>query len=424
MFGWLAGAESDQEPQESRAVTRSGNLTDKRRQEAIQKAEAEKKANDSNKRYKKYIKDLETSQSTAQLPVGGDTPPPDEEQGEQQQQDLPPEDSAESPSGNGSDGSDGSGGSDGSDNGSDGSDNSNSQANMAAFEDENGTDDVEWYKKPVKVPYNAHDIKFWFNQLEDAMTFAGVKKQYTKRRILYQNLEQDVASEIMTLLRLNETEAGTHSYRDCKRELMRIFGPQEHEAYEKAAALTRTGKPSQLAKKLAALLCNCRPKPLQQGCCAIAAVGGMWRAQLPKEVVAAIAGKSIEGENFDKVLQDADDVFRALNGPLAATSAVTPAVAAATTEEMPQTDVAAYTRGRGGYQGRGRGRNNRGGRGYGQSRGAARVHPDGPPQNACAQHRQYGKQAYYCREPLSCPWVSYVTGKAQNPQNKEKSEKT
>ena len=421
MFGWLAGAESDQEPQEARAVTRSGKLTDKTREEAIKKAEADKKANESNKRYKKYVKELETDRNPAQLPLGGDTPPTDEDQGEQQQ-DLPPQESAGNASGNGSGGSDGSengsGGSDGSEDGSDGSE----SANMAVFEDDNGADDPEWYKKPVKVPYNAQDIKFWFNQLEDAMTFAGVRKQYTKRRILYQNLEQDVASEIMTLLRLNETEAGTHSYRDCKRELMRIFGPQEHDAYEKAAALTRTGKPSQLAKRLAALLCNCRPKPLQQGCCAIATVGGMWRAQLPKEVVAAIAGKSIEGENFDKVLQIADDVFKALNGPLAATSAVTPAVAA-TKEETLQTDVAAYTRGRE-YQGRGRGRSYRGGRGYGQSRGAARVHPDGPPQNACTQHKQYGKQAYYCREPLSCPWVSYVTGKAQNPQKQEKSEKT
>ena len=82
---------------------------------------------------------------------------------------------------------------------------------------------------------------------------------------------------------MNEDEAGTHSYRDCKRELMRIFGPQEHDAYEKAAALTRTGKPSQLAKKLAALLCNCRPKPLQEGCCAIAALVECGEPNYPKK---------------------------------------------------------------------------------------------------------------------------------------------
>ena len=426
MFGWLAGAESDQDSQETRAVTRSGKFTDKAREEAIQRAETEKKASESHKRYRKYVKGLETDQNPAQVPPGGDTPPTDEEQGELQEQDLPQDESA---GGNAS--GDGSGGSGGSGDGSDGSGNHNppadnsTQANMAIFEDENGVDDVEWYKKPVKVPYNAQDIKFWFCQLEDAMAFAGVRKQYTKRRILYQNLDQDVANEIMTLLRLNETEAGTHSYRDCKRELMRIFGPQEHDAYAKAAALLRTGKPSQLAKRLAALLCNCRPRPLQPGCCAIATVGGMWRAQLPPEVCAAIAGKSIEGENFDKVLQTADDVFKALNGPLAATSAATPAVAATSTEETPQTDIAAYNRGRG-YQGRGRGNSRpyRGGRGYRQSRGAARVHPDGAPSNACSQHKQYGKQAYFCREPLSCPWVSYVTGRAQNPEKAEKTDKT
>ena len=89
MFGWLAGTESDQEPQEARAVTRSGKLTDKSREDAIKKAEADKKASESNKRYKKYVKELETDRNQAQLPLGGDTPPTDEDQGEQQQ-DLPP----------------------------------------------------------------------------------------------------------------------------------------------------------------------------------------------------------------------------------------------------------------------------------------------------------------------------------------------
>ena len=107
MFGWLAGTESDQEPQEARAVTRSGKLTDKTREEAIKKAEADKKANESNKRYKKYVKELETDQNPAQLPLGGDTPPTDEDQGEQQQ-DLPPQESAGNASRNGSGGSDGS----------------------------------------------------------------------------------------------------------------------------------------------------------------------------------------------------------------------------------------------------------------------------------------------------------------------------
>ena len=94
----------------------------------------------------------------------------------------------------------------------------------------------------------------------------------------------------------------------------------------------------------------------------------MWRAQLPKEVCAAIAGKSIEGDNFDTVIQIADDVFKALKGPLATTTATTPAVATTTKEikeETSTSEVAAYNRGRG-YQGRGRGatRSNRGNRGY------------------------------------------------------------
>ena len=96
------------------------------------------------------MKELETDRNPAQLPLGGDTPPTDEEQGEQQEQDLPQDNSA---GGNAS--GDGSGGSG---DGSDGSGNhnppagNNTEANMAIFEDENGVDDLEWYKKPVKVP--------------------------------------------------------------------------------------------------------------------------------------------------------------------------------------------------------------------------------------------------------------------------------
>ena len=145
MFGWLAGAESDQDSQETRAVTRSGKFTEKAREEAIQRAETEKSANESNKRYRKYVKSLEKDQNPAQVPPGGDTPPTDEELGEQQEQDLPQDANIQQAGG-------GAGG-DGSGDGSGGSGNNNpptsnnTQGNMAIFEDENGVDDVEWYKR-------------------------------------------------------------------------------------------------------------------------------------------------------------------------------------------------------------------------------------------------------------------------------------
>ena len=61
MFGWLAGAESDPESQETGKVTRSGRLTDKTREEAIKKAETDKLAQESHKRYRKYVRSLETN---------------------------------------------------------------------------------------------------------------------------------------------------------------------------------------------------------------------------------------------------------------------------------------------------------------------------------------------------------------------------
>ena len=152
MFGWLAGAESDQDTQEPRKVTRSGKLTEKTREEAIKKAETEKLATESHKRYRKYVRSLETDpeQNPAHIPPGGDTPPTDEEVGDQQDQNNPQNDNNQQ-AGVGA-GGDGTG-----DNNEGNSPNvNNTQENMVTFEDENGTDDDEWYKKPVKVCLTMH----------------------------------------------------------------------------------------------------------------------------------------------------------------------------------------------------------------------------------------------------------------------------
>ena len=148
------------------------------------------------------------------------------------------------------------------------------------FDQENGTDDPEFYKKPVIIAYDQSDLRFWFLQLEEAMTFSGIKSQYAKRMTLTKNLPNNVKEEMKDLLCLTRSEAGNTCYKDVKDRLMGLFGPEDTDAYTKAASLVMKGKPSQLAKRIAYLMCDCRPKPLAEGCCAVKAVMGMWKQHL------------------------------------------------------------------------------------------------------------------------------------------------
>ena len=120
---------------------------------------------------------------------------------------------------------------------------------MVEYDEQNGTDDADIYKKgKVVVQYDAEDIVFWFNDLESAMQWQGIKAQWTKRQVLVQNLPVEVKAEVKGMLIKNQTEAGELSYRALKREMIRLFDPKEDDAYIQASNLLLTQKPSQLAK--------------------------------------------------------------------------------------------------------------------------------------------------------------------------------
>ena len=154
----------------------------------------------------------------------------------------------------------------------------------------------------------------------------------------------------------------------------------------------------------------------------LAIISALWRRQLPAQVRSGIAKYKLTPQNFDTVLQEADDIFDS--------SGHTPAVAAVGAPSLDETqpglsypvaEVAAI-RGRGGGSNRrggrgrgGRGRGNRGGQ-SGQSQQPAAPssgpkhkgpkHPDLPPGDwsGCGVHYKYGKNAHFCAEPASCPW--------------------
>ena len=167
--------------------TRSGGWQDQDRERAAQLEEERKK---SKKEKAKALQEVaKNPQEPQNLPLPVQNPqvdiltPPREESSETSGD---PE-ASQSPQPSGS----GSGGSGGDQDGSDDGDNPENVPNMAPpriFEDENGVDDEDWYKKKVEVKWDQKDLLFFFSQLEDAMSFAGIKKQYTKRRILVTNL--------------------------------------------------------------------------------------------------------------------------------------------------------------------------------------------------------------------------------------------
>lgn len=285
---------------------------------------------------------------------------------------------------------------------------------MVDFEDENGTDGADVHKQKITLKFDPEDIVFWFGQLEDEMTWAGAKSQWTKRQILNQNLPPEVRAEVKTELRKTQTQAGVTAYKTIKVKLIKIFGPKQGEAYMKAAKLVNTGKPSQLAKKLVDLLCNCSP-PLANNCCMAKVIAGMWKLQMPEQVRTAVANKELTAENFEEYMDIADAVHNTLTASQAT-------VAEARLLQQGDPQLAAYQQ-----KGKGKGNKNNQ-QGGGAAKGASGTNnatsstktnrgkraDDNPPEGCCPQHWRRGRKAWYCMDLSSCPWKDFITPRPKN----------
>ena len=176
------------------------------------------------------------------------------------------------------------------------------------FDAKNGTDDPSVLAKlaNIKATWMEQDVKYWFQEIEMQMEIYNIQSQWLKRVILANNLPEEVKAELKDILRKPKSQAPTLVYKELKLKIIQLFGPVEEEAFERAAALVLTSKPSALAKKITELLCTC-DKPLEN-CCAAATVSALWKRQLPQQVRTAVAGMSLK-ENFENVLQKADDAY-------------------------------------------------------------------------------------------------------------------
>ena len=339
---------------------------------------------------------------------------------------------------------------------------------MVDFDTEDGVDSAGALKDAIqalgKFEWDSADIDFSFNQVETKMQTSGVMKQWSKLQALVTVLPKNIIEEIKPLLRKKESEwTNNDAYLRVKNEVIRIFGSNEDEVrFERAMGRVLSGQPSQLARGLVDDLCD---KQLN-GCCCKRFIGGLWKRQLPSNVLASIADVNFDADTYNAVLQTADRVHasqkRHVIPPVAAVAASFPGQWSdsgppgphdtAFRDTLPEdgAEVAAYGYNRGGRgggrgqgrgQSRGQGRGQNGGRGSGgrggfnrgssSARGggggngrggSSNAHPrhktqrhaDQPPWESCFRHWTHGKSAHFCMEPGTCPWKDFFIPKANN----------
>ena len=275
----------------------------------------------------------------------------------------------------------------------------------------------------IKVEFDPADVRFWFAQLEDEMTMAGVGRQWLKKTILQRNLPIKQKEDVKAYFTLQKDQAGDHIYLDIKNELIRIYAAKPCDSYRKALSRTMTGLPSQLGYQIVDDICK-KPQKLA-GCCCSAAALALWTDRLPVNVREHISNEDFNADTYKSVFNAADKVF--MSGRPSQVAAVSASLnetqPAFNPHNQPSAEVAAIAgknknnRGGGGGRGFGRGgRGNRGNRGGGQNRGGgsngsgptrgtrhASV-PDSLADKLCSRHYTHADQAWYCLAPTTCPW--------------------
>ena len=302
---------------------------------------------------------------------------------------------------------------------------------MVNYDQKNEDDDAGAIAnaRDVKLPFNRHDIKLWFSLIESKMQFAGIKKQWSKRQILIQLIPPEFHSDFKHYLVQQETEAGATAYFDLKTAMVKQFGPKRADGFDRAVSRVMTGTPSQLGRLIINDICPA-VKPLE-GCHCSDTVLGIWRRSLPSEVRNQIADMDFNGTTYAMVFDKADNVWSSnASSKVSAISAPSLQVAAVSTgppvqsldETLPALgypvpEVAAMSRG---GRGRGRGGRGRGGRGRATTtpqnntpRHRGPKHPDLPQGEwrGCQMHHRWGRGAFFCSEPATCPWKNIFAAK-------------
>ena len=186
--------------------------------------------------------------------------------------------------------------------------------NMAEFDVDDGTDgkDAGAEARQIKIDFDRKEVKAWLQRFEIRHEFAGVKSQWLKRLCLENALPQDIAHCCKDLFSQTKAEAsagGALVYKECKKRLLKVYGPQPGEDFNKAIQIIMTGLPSQAAKDIRDFMCSKAKK--FDGCCCATAVSVHWKALLHPQARAALANMDLK-TNWDLAMQTADNVYSAV----------------------------------------------------------------------------------------------------------------
>ena len=286
------------------------------------------------------------------------------------------------------------------------------------FEDEAGQDDpkaVE-YTRSLKMEFAPDDVEFWFIQLENEMFSSGVKSQWLKRSVLVKNLPPKIQADVKALLILKQSAAPVDIYKRLKTEILRIHAPQQDACFKKALSRVLTGLPSQLGQQLINDIC---PKPVKlEGCCCHKAVYALWTIQLPISVRSSVANMEFTNATYQTVFESADKVFLSTKSTeVSAGVAAISKPSASAAEDTAQ--VAAFKPGGRKPQRNKPNKNNGSGGGSGTGQSRPKPNNTNAPSGCCENHKKWASDAWYCLEPLSCPWVNKVSAKPSSDKNKK-----
>ena len=71
-------------------------------------------------------------------------------------------------------------------------------------EDADFDNDVDSWKKEIKIKYEPHDVEYWFNAVEAEMVTFGINRQWNKKNAIIPLLPEGVVDECKPILRLPE----------------------------------------------------------------------------------------------------------------------------------------------------------------------------------------------------------------------------
>ena len=89
-------------------------------------------------------------------------------------------------------------------------------------EDADFENDVDAWKKDLKLKFDAHDVEYWFNMVESQMKKYGINRQWDKKDAVVPLLPECVVDEIKPFLRLSQADAGDQIYKQIKTEILTL----------------------------------------------------------------------------------------------------------------------------------------------------------------------------------------------------------